>query len=91
MQKYTVKSASPAGKVAVGEDRAKGQIPVEEGRMTREKGACHDFLEGTSLKGFSRIVKSDGIPLKILWIVAVVIGLSVTIYQVGSFQLVVLL
>ena len=27
--------------------------------------------------------RSDGIALKILWIVAVVLGLSITIYQVG--------
>ena len=59
------------------------QLPADEKSMAEEKGACHGFLEGTSLKGVSRIVKSDGISLKILWIVAVVFGLSVTIYQVG--------
>ena len=87
MQKYTVKSASPVGTVAVGGDRVTaGQLPADQGRMAREKGACHDFLETTSLKGFSRIVKSDGISLRILWIVAVVVGLSFTVYQVSWFH-----
>ena len=79
-----MKSASPVGTVAGGRGRATAeQLPADEESMAKEKGACHGFLEGTSLKGFSRIVKSDGIALKILWIVAVVLGLSITIYQVG--------